>query len=65
MYAIRSYYGEHYLIVVTDRISAFDYVLEPAVPDKGNVLNRLSAFWFEQTAELMENHVVHTRNNFV
>ncbi|MDU7476332.1 MAG: phosphoribosylaminoimidazolesuccinocarboxamide synthase, partial [Paenibacillus macerans] len=28
--------GEHYLIVVTDRISAFDYVLEPAVPDKGN-----------------------------
>jgi len=52
--------GEHYLIVVTDRISAFDYVLEPAVPDKGNVLNRLSAFWFEQTAELMENHVVHT-----
>ncbi|HEY4391900.1 MAG TPA: phosphoribosylaminoimidazolesuccinocarboxamide synthase [Paenibacillus sp.] len=52
--------GEHYLIVVTDRISAFDYVLEPAVPDKGNVLNRLSTFWFEQTAELMENHVVHT-----
>lgn len=52
--------GEHYLIVVTDRISAFDYVLEPAVPDKGNVLNRLSTFWFEQTAQLMENHVVHT-----
>ncbi|QAY67046.1 phosphoribosylaminoimidazolesuccinocarboxamide synthase [Paenibacillus protaetiae] len=52
--------GEHYLIVVTDRISAFDYVLDPAVPDKGNVLNRLSAFWFEQTATIMENHVVHT-----
>ncbi|MFD1174751.1 phosphoribosylaminoimidazolesuccinocarboxamide synthase [Paenibacillus puldeungensis] len=52
--------GEHYLIVVTDRISAFDYVLEPAVPDKGNVLNRLSAFWFEQTKGLMENHVVHS-----
>ncbi|WP_454192550.1 phosphoribosylaminoimidazolesuccinocarboxamide synthase [Paenibacillus sp. Marseille-Q7038] len=52
--------GEHYLIVVTDRISAFDYVLEPAVPEKGNVLNRLSAFWFEQTKEWMENHVVHT-----
>ncbi|WP_223068871.1 phosphoribosylaminoimidazolesuccinocarboxamide synthase [Paenibacillus caui] len=52
--------GEHYLIVVTDRISAFDYVLEPAVPDKGNVLNRLSAYWFERTASLMENHVVHT-----
>ncbi len=52
--------GEHTLIVVTDRISAFDYVLEPAVPEKGNVLNLLSAFWFDQTRELMDNHVVHT-----
>jgi len=52
--------GEHYLIVVTDRISAFDYVLEPAVPDKGNVLNRLSDFWFERTKELIANHVIHT-----
>jgi phosphoribosylaminoimidazole-succinocarboxamide synthase len=52
--------GEHFLIVVTDRISAFDYVLDPAVPDKGNVLNRLSAYWFEQTAALQPNHVVHT-----
>lgn len=52
--------GEHYLIVVTDRISAFDYVLDPAVPDKGNVLNRLSAFWFDRTAGIQPNHVVHT-----
>ncbi len=52
--------GEHFLIVVTDRISAFDYVLDPAVPDKGNVLNRLSAYWFEQTAAIQPNHVVHT-----
>lgn len=52
--------GEHYLIVVTDRISAFDYVLEPAVPDKGNVLNRLSAFWFRETEAMQPNHVVHT-----
>ncbi|KWX73475.1 phosphoribosylaminoimidazolesuccinocarboxamide synthase [Paenibacillus jilunlii] len=51
--------GEEVLIVVTDRISAFDYVLDPAVPEKGNVLNRLSAFWFGKTSELMENHVVH------
>lgn len=51
--------GENVLIVVTDRISAFDYVLDPAVPEKGNVLNRLSAFWFGQTKELMKNHVVH------
>ncbi|GGO06872.1 phosphoribosylaminoimidazolesuccinocarboxamide synthase [Saccharibacillus kuerlensis] len=52
--------GEHYLIVVTDRISAFDYVLDPAIPFKGDVLNSLSAYWFEQTADLLENHVVHT-----
>ncbi|WDH84993.1 phosphoribosylaminoimidazolesuccinocarboxamide synthase [Paenibacillus urinalis] len=52
--------GEHFLIVVTDRISAFDYVLEPAVPEKGNVLNTVSAFWFDQTKEWMPNHVVHT-----
>lgn len=51
--------GEHFLIVVTDRISAFDYVLSPAVPDKGNVLNQLSKFWFAQTADFMENHVIH------
>lgn len=55
--------GEHLLIVVTDRISAFDYVLEPPVPSKGTVLNRLSAFWFEQSKHLIENHVVHTDVN--
>ncbi|MFM9281325.1 phosphoribosylaminoimidazolesuccinocarboxamide synthase [Paenibacillus jiagnxiensis] len=52
--------GEHYLIVVTDRISAFDYVLEPPVPEKGNVLNRLSSFWFDKTRHIIDNHVVHT-----
>jgi phosphoribosylaminoimidazole-succinocarboxamide synthase len=52
--------GEHYLIVVTDRISAFDYVLSPDVPDKGNVLNQISKFWFEETAVIQPNHVVHT-----
>lgn len=52
--------GEHYLIAVTDRISAFDYVLRPAVPGKGDVLNQLSRFWFEQTAGLQKNHMVHT-----
>lgn len=57
--------GEHVLIVVTDRISAFDYVLEPPVPAKGTVLNKLSAFWFEQTAELISNHVVHTDVNLL
>jgi phosphoribosylaminoimidazole-succinocarboxamide synthase len=52
--------GENLLIVVTDRISAFDYVLDPPVPDKGSVLNGLSSHWFEQTASLQPNHVVHT-----
>jgi phosphoribosylaminoimidazole-succinocarboxamide synthase len=52
--------GEHLLIVVTDRISAFDYVLDPPVPGKGSVLNGLSSYWFEQTASLQTNHVVHT-----
>lgn len=42
--------GEQTLIVVTDRISAFDYVLDPAVPEKGNVLNRLQRFlvWLDE-----------------
>lgn len=52
--------GEHLLIVVTDRISAFDYVLEPPVPGKGKVLNQLSAYWFAETAQLQPNHMVHT-----
>ncbi len=55
--------GEHLLIVVTDRISAFDYVLDPPVPEKGRVLNELSSFWFNLTAELQPNHVVHTDVN--
>jgi len=45
------------LIVTTDRLSAFDVVLT-AVPFKGQVLNQLSAFWFERTADLIPNHVV-------
>ncbi|ANA80979.1 phosphoribosylaminoimidazolesuccinocarboxamide synthase [Paenibacillus glucanolyticus] len=57
--------GEHVLIVVTDRISAFDYVLEPPVPAKGTVLNKLSAFWFGQTEQLISNHVVHTDVNLL
>lgn len=51
--------GAHVLIVVTDRISAFDFVLEPPVPGKGRVLNRLSAFWFARTAQMQPNHAVH------
>ncbi len=40
--------GDQLLIVATDRISAFDYVLGSGIPDKGKVLTQLSAFWFEK-----------------
>ncbi len=50
--------GGDLLIVATDRISAFDYVLGSGIPDKGKVLTQLSAFWFDLTAALLPNHVV-------
>lgn len=50
--------GNLLLIVATDRISAFDVVLPCGIPDKGKVLNQLSAFWFNQTSEIVPNHVV-------
>jgi phosphoribosylaminoimidazole-succinocarboxamide synthase len=48
------------IMVATDRISAFDYVLGSGIPDKGRVLNQLSAFWFERTAHIVPNHVIST-----
>lgn len=50
--------GDQLLIVTTDRISAFDVVLPCGVPDKGRVLNQLSAFWFNITASLVPNHLI-------
>src|SRR5687768_17446298 len=50
--------GEHLLIVATDRISAFDYILGSGIPDKGRVLTQLSAFWFEKVADLVPHHLV-------
>lgn len=50
--------GDQLLIVSTDRISAFDYVLPSLIPDKGRVLNRLSAFWFQETSQWIPNHIV-------
>ncbi|MFN7979369.1 MAG: phosphoribosylaminoimidazolesuccinocarboxamide synthase [Vicinamibacterales bacterium] len=52
--------GEHLLLVASDRISAFDYVLGSGIPDKGRVLTQLSAFWFARTAHIVPNHVVST-----
>jgi phosphoribosylaminoimidazole-succinocarboxamide synthase len=48
------------LMIATDRISAFDYVLGSGIPDKGKVLTQLSAFWFEQTRDIVPNHLVMT-----
>jgi phosphoribosylaminoimidazole-succinocarboxamide synthase len=50
--------GEHLLIVATDRISAFDYVLGSGIPDKGKVLTQISAFWFHRTREIVGNHML-------
>ena len=73
MYAIRSYYvvnrgkvrdiydlGEHLLIVTSDRISAFDVIMNEGIPNKGLVLTQISKFWFEKMADIIPNHVVAT-----
>ena len=46
------------LIVATDRISAFDYVLGSGIPDKGKVLTQLSGFWFERLGDLVPHHLI-------
>jgi len=50
--------GDDLLIVATDRISAFDYVLGSGIPDKGKVLTQLSAFWFERMGDLVPHHLL-------
>ena len=49
---------EALILVATDRISAFDYVLGSGIPDKGRVLNQLSAFWFARTGYFVPNHML-------
>jgi len=46
------------LLVATDRISAFDYILDSEIPDKGKVLTQLSLWWFEQLVDIIPNHVI-------
>jgi len=50
----------HLLIVATDRISAFDFIMPNAIPGKGEVLTRMSAFWFEKMNDIIPNHCVST-----
>ena len=52
--------GEYLLFVATDRLSAFDVVMPQGIPWKGKVLTQISAFWFEQTKNIIPNHVVST-----
>jgi phosphoribosylaminoimidazole-succinocarboxamide synthase len=56
IYAVDS----HLLIVATDRISAFDFIMPSPVPGKGEVLTRMSAFWFGKTGDIIPNHLVST-----
>lgn len=50
--------GEHLLIVASDRISAFDVIMDDPVADKGKVLTQISLYWFEQMADITPNHLV-------
>jgi phosphoribosylaminoimidazole-succinocarboxamide synthase len=53
-------FGESLLIVATDRISAFDVVMNEGIPYKGKVLTQISDFWFEQTKDIIPNHIIST-----
>ncbi len=48
------------LMVASDRISAFDFILDTVIPDKGTVLTQMSLWWFEQLSEMVPNHIVST-----
>ena len=50
--------GDELLLVASDRISAFDYILEDEIPYKGQVLTQLSCFWFELLSDVVENHLI-------
>jgi phosphoribosylaminoimidazole-succinocarboxamide synthase len=50
--------GDQLLMVASDRISAFDYVLQTPVPDKGKVLTQISAWWFKQLLDVVPNHLI-------
>ena len=53
--------GDRLLIVATDRISAFDYILPTGIPDKGRVLTQLSIFWFDFLRDLTPTHFLTAR----
>jgi phosphoribosylaminoimidazole-succinocarboxamide synthase len=50
--------GDKLLVVATDRVSAFDVVMDSPIPEKGRVLSQISAFWFEKTKHIVNNHFI-------
>jgi len=50
--------GDTLLIVATDRMSAFDVVMDDPIPDKGKILTKISLFWFEKTSSIIDNHLI-------
>jgi len=54
------YLGKNLLIVASDRISAFDVIMNELIPDKGKILNQISIFWFEKLSNIIKNHLIST-----
>lgn len=52
--------GDNYLFIASDRISAFDVIMPDGIPNKGQVLNMISKFWFERTENVVKNHMIST-----
>jgi phosphoribosylaminoimidazole-succinocarboxamide synthase len=52
--------GDNYLIVSTDRLSAFDVIMQEGIPSKGRILTQISEFWFDYTKQIMPNHLIST-----
>ena len=52
--------GEYYLMVSSDRLSAFDVIMGQGIPEKGKILTQISKFWFDFSKDLIENHIVTT-----
>ncbi|MFA7288796.1 MAG: phosphoribosylaminoimidazolesuccinocarboxamide synthase [Melioribacteraceae bacterium] len=53
--------GDYYLIVSSDRLSAFDVIMQQGIPHKGEILTYISNFWFDFTSDIIENHIVSTK----
>lgn len=54
--------GDKLLLVVSDRISAFDYILPSPIPNKGKILNQISEFWFDFVKDIIPNHIISTNS---